>query len=152
MAENPDNKWSQDRKALSLFKHTDAILFFGTPFRGIHDWFQSELPRLAKTIVPIVRDDVFESFRQDSPILAELRKDFIDKSYWYKKPNVGYIWEMQLSNVGKIIGDNEIPKVRLRCKYIVEESPRLIIRSRSRWFREILRFYRMVRLGESHDL
>lgn len=112
MAENLDNKWSQNKKALGLFKHTDAILFFGTPFRGIHDWFQSELPRLAKNLVPIVRDDVFESFRKESSTLVELRTDFINKSNRYKKPNIGCIYEKQYSNVGKIVGDDRIPAVR----------------------------------------
>jgi hypothetical protein len=122
MAENPDNKWSQNREALGLFKQTDAVLFFGTPFRGIHDWFQSELPRLAKNKAFVVRDDVFESFRKESSTLAELRKDFINKCNWYKKPNVGCIFEKQVSNVGKIVGDNEVPMVRLSSKSVVQRS------------------------------
>lgn len=113
MSENPDNKWSYERKALGLFRQTDVILFFGTPFRGIHDWFQKELPRLAKNIVSGVKDDVFDSFRKTSAMLNELRRDFVNKSKAYKKPNVGFIFETQDSKVGKIIGDSRIPMVGL---------------------------------------
>ena len=123
MAENPDNKWSREREAFGLFKHTNAILFFGTPFRGIHDWFYGDLPRLAKKIVPVVRDDVFESFRNESPVLTELRTDFVDKTFRYKKPNIGCIWEKQLSHVGKIVGDDKILPVHLWYKFMVERSP-----------------------------
>lgn len=111
MAEDPDNKWSRHRKAFGLFEHTDAILFFGTPFRGVHHWFQRDLPRLAKNIVSGVQDDVFDSFRIESPMLNELRRDFVNKAQAYKKPNVGFIFEMQDSKVGKIIGDDRIPMV-----------------------------------------
>lgn len=114
MAEDSDNKWSHSRKALGLFQHTDVILFFGTPFRGIHDWFQRDLPRLAKNIVSGVQDDVFDSFRRESPMLNELRRDFVNKSKAYKKPNVGFIFETQDSKVGKIIGDNRISMVGLK--------------------------------------
>lgn len=111
MAENPDNKWSMNGKALNLFRFTNAVLFFGTPFRGINDWFQSDLPMRAKKLISIVRDDVFRSFRKDSPVLDELSQDFVDKFHRYKKPNVGYFWEKHLSHVGKIIGDNAIQPV-----------------------------------------
>lgn len=114
MAENSDNIWSHGRKALGLFQHTDVLLFFGTPFRGIHDWFQRELPRLAKNVVLGVQDDVFDSFRTESPMLNELRRDFVNKSKAYKKPNVGFIFETQDSKVGKIIGDDRIPMVGLK--------------------------------------
>ena len=114
MAENPDNKWSHRRKALGLFQNTDAILFFGTPFRGVHDWFQKELSIAAKNIVSVVQDDVFDSFRTESPMLNELRRDFVNKCKAYKKPNVGFIFEMQDSKVGKIIGDDRIPMVGLK--------------------------------------
>lgn len=111
MAENPDNEWSIDGKALSLFRSTDAILFFGAPFRGIHEWFQSELPKLAKNMGFIVRDDVFLSFRKDNPGLDELSQEFIDKCHRYKKPNVGYFWEKRFSPVNKIVGDTAIQPV-----------------------------------------
>lgn len=111
MAENPDNKWSRNGKALSLFRFTDAVLFFGTSFRGINEWFQNDLPMRAKKLIPIVRDDVFWSFRKDSPELDELSQDFVDKCHRYRKPNVGYFWEKHLSRVGKIIGDNAIQPV-----------------------------------------
>lgn len=106
MAENPDNEWSTNGKALGLFRSTNTILFFGAPFRGIHEWFQSDLPMLAKEKGLIVRDDVFWSFRKDNPGLDELRQDFIDKRHRYKKPNVGYFWEKRFSPVGRIV-DNE---------------------------------------------
>lgn len=96
---------------MSLFKRTNAILFFGAPFRGLHEWFQNDLPMLAKKLDVAVRNDVFENFRKESSVLAELREEFIQKCHWYKTPNVGFIWEMQVSNVGKVIGDDTIPKV-----------------------------------------
>lgn len=120
MAENSDNKWSHQRKALGLFPNTNAITFFGTSFRGVHDWFQRELPRLAKNIVSGIKDDVFGSFRIESPMLNELRRDFVNKCEAYKKPNVGFIFEMQDSKVGKIIGDDRIPMVSMKSGWIVE--------------------------------
>lgn len=120
MAEDCDNKWSRQRKALSIFPNTSAILFFGTPFRGVHDWFQGELPRLARKVVSGVQDDVFGSFRIESPMLNELRRDFVNKCKAYKKPNVGFIFEMQDSKVGKIIGDDTIPMVSLKSGWIIE--------------------------------
>jgi hypothetical protein len=111
MAENPDNEWSTDRRALSLFRFITAILFFGTPFRGIHDWFQSDLPMHAKKLVLIVRDDVFWGFRKDNSVLEELSQDFLNKCHRYGKPNVGYFWEKRFSNVGKIIGDKAIQPI-----------------------------------------
>lgn len=120
MAEDSDNRWSHDRKALGLFRYTEAILFFGTPFRGIHNWFQRDLPRLAKTIVSGVQDDVFDSFRMESPMLNELRRDFVNKFTAYKIPNVGFVFETQDSKVGKIIGDSTVPMVSLKSYWIVE--------------------------------
>lgn len=111
MAENPDNEWSMNGKALSLFRSTNSILFFGTPFRGIHEWFHSDLPILAKEMGLIVRDDVFWNFRKDNPVLDELSQDFIDKCHRYKKPNVSYFWERHLSRVGRIVGDTAIQPV-----------------------------------------
>lgn len=111
-ADDPHNDWSKNGIAASLFKYTKAILFFGTPFRGVHDWFQSELPKLATEKLGLhVQKTLFETFRKGSETLQELRKEFIEKSSSYKSPNVGYIWEMQNSNVGKIIGDERIEKV-----------------------------------------
>ena len=119
MAENPDNEWSTKGKALSLFRSTDTILFFGAPFRGIHEWFQSDLPMLAKRMDLIVRDDVFRSFRKDNPGLDELSQDFIDKCHRYKKPNVSYFWEKQLSRVGRIVGDTAIqPVISVLYSYV----------------------------------
>lgn len=111
MAENPDNELSQHGNALNLFRSIDAILFFGTPFRGTHEWFQKDLPRIANEIEPHVDDGVFETFRNESEILDQLRKDFIEKQHKYKKPNIVCFQELQVSNVGKIVGDEKIPKV-----------------------------------------
>ena len=111
MAENSDNEWSMNGKALSLFERTDTILFFGAPFRGIHEWFQKDLPMLAKRMGLIVRDDVFWRFRKDNPELDELNQDFINKCHRYEKPNVSYFWEKQLSRVGRIVGDTAIQPV-----------------------------------------
>lgn len=118
MAENSDNQWSISGKALNLFKFTELILFFGTPFRGLHDWFQNDLPVQAKKLLSIVRDDTFHNFRKDSPMLNELSRDFLDKCRWHKKPNVAYFWEQYPSPVGDIIDDETIQPVR----FIVESS------------------------------
>lgn len=111
MAENPDNEWSKHGKALNLFHLTDAALFFGTPFRGTHEWFQQTLPELASNINPHVDKGIFETFRQGNEHLDQLRKDFVEKQHRYKKPNVGCFQERKVSNVGKIVGNDQIPKV-----------------------------------------
>lgn len=113
MAENPDNDWSKQGKALSLFNSTDAIAFFGTPFRGTHEWFQQDLPKFANDMGFHVDKDIFETFRQGNERLDQLRKDFSEKQHKYKKPNVGCFHELQVSNVDKIVGNDQIPKVSL---------------------------------------
>lgn len=114
MAENPDNEWSEQGKAMNLFNSTDAIAFFGTPFRGTHEWFQKDMPKLAKDIEWHVDKDIFETFRQGNERLDQLRKEFSEKQHKYKKPNVGCFQELRVSNVGKIVGDDQIPKVSLK--------------------------------------
>lgn len=109
MAEDPGNQWSTDGKALNLFKFTELILFFGTPFGGIDDWFQNDLFVHAKELLPIVRNDAFHSFRKDSPSLLELRRDFVNKCRSYKKPNVGCFWETY--EVGKIVENDTVRPV-----------------------------------------
>lgn len=113
MAENSDNDWSEQGKALNLFNSTDAIAFFGTPFRGTHAWFQKDLPKLANDIECHVDQNIFETFRQGNERLDQLRKIFSEKQHKYKKPNVGCFQELQVSNVGKIVGNDQIPKVSL---------------------------------------
>lgn len=117
MAENPDNEWSMPGKAFNLFQHTVAVLFFGTPFRGTHEWFQKDLPILAKDLVGHVEKTIFETFRQGSETLDQLRKDLLEKLHRYRRPNVGCFQELQVSNVGKIVGREEIPKVCLWFQY-----------------------------------
>ena len=116
MAEDPDNEWSKQGKALNLFQSTDALLFFGTPFGGTHKWFQEDLPRLASDIQDHVDNGIFETFRQGSDRLDQLRNDIVNKLHKYRKPNVGCFQESQLSNVGKIVGDENISKVALSCQ------------------------------------
>ena len=140
IAENPDNEWSTNGKALSLFRFTDTILFFGAPFRGIHEWFQSDLPMLAKKLGLIVRDDVFRDFRRDNPSLDELTQDFIDKCHRYKKPNVAYFWERHLSRVGKIVGDAMIQPVNIVILPLTSRAW-LTIRSRLCLSRKTRPFY-----------
>lgn len=111
MAENPDNELAKHGKALHLFQNTDAILFFGTPFRGTHEWFHLYLPKIASEIEPHVDKGVFDTFRKESEILDQLRKDFIEKQHRYRKPNVGCFQELQVSNIGKIVGNEKISKV-----------------------------------------
>lgn len=111
MAEDPDNQWSTNGKALNLFRFTELILFFGTPFRGIHDWFQNDLFVHARRLLPIVRNDAFYGFRKDSPSLIELRRDFVNKCYLYKKPNVGCFWETHHSEVGEIVDNDTVRPV-----------------------------------------
>lgn len=118
MAENPDNHWSTNGQALNLFKFTELILFFGTPFRGIHDWFQNDLFVHARKSLPIIRDDAFHSFRKDSPSLIELTRDFGNKCHWYKKPKVGYFWESYQSEVGEIVDNDTIRPVILVCNHL----------------------------------
>ncbi|KAL9119071.1 MAG: hypothetical protein Q9187_004372 [Circinaria calcarea] len=113
LAEDRRNEWADDGKALCLFKHTDAILFFGTPFRGIHEWFQKDLPRLINKQHPHVITDMLETFRENSDTLTELRTDFINNVHDYQKPNVGCFLEAQVSNVGKIVNEEKIPKIML---------------------------------------
>lgn len=117
MAENPDNEWSMPGKALNLFHHTVAVLFFGTPFRGTHEWFQKDLPMLAKDLVGHVDQRIFDTFRQGSETLDQLRKDLLEKMHRYRQPNVGCFQELQKSNVGKIVEREEIPKVGLRYQF-----------------------------------
>ena len=111
MAEDTSNQWSSNEKALGLFRSTHATLFFGTPFRGIHNWFQDDLPELVGRINPKVQKGLFEAFREGSETLRELRQSFLNKCSEYKRPNVGCSWEMKTSNVGKIASDEEIPRV-----------------------------------------
>jgi hypothetical protein len=113
MSENPDNEWSNHGQSLSLFQYTDAILFFGTPFHGTHEWFQKDLPILANNIEPHVDKKIFETFRRESETLGQLRREFLNKQHRYRKPNVGCFQELKVSNVGKIVGDENIPKVGL---------------------------------------
>lgn len=113
MAENPNNQWSIDGKALNLFRFIELILFFGTPFRGIHDWFQSALPVHARKLVPVVRDDMFHSFRKNSPVMNELSQAFVDRCHQYNKPNLGVFWEQHHSDVKNIVEDNMIQEVIL---------------------------------------
>lgn len=121
-SENLDNEWSK-HEAFNLFRYTDAVLFFGTPFRGTHEWFQEDLPRLASEIdFHHVDKAVFETFRRGSEILAQLRNRFIEKQHRYKRPNIGCFQELQLSNVGKIVGDEKIPKVRIESHILTDIS------------------------------
>ncbi len=113
MAENPDNEWSNQGKVLNLFQITEALLFLGTPFGGTHEWFQKDLPRLASN-KSHVEEEIFETFRQRSENLDQLRTDLLNKLHKYRKPNVGCLQELQVSNVGKILGDENIPKVCLQ--------------------------------------
>ena len=117
MAENRHNEWAKNGKALNLFQSTDALLFFGTPFGGTHEWFQKDLPRLANNIVSHVDNDIFDTFRRGNENLNQLKKDILDKLHTYKKPNAGCFQELQVANVGKIIGDERIPKVSSRDHY-----------------------------------
>ena len=111
MAENPDNGLAKHGKALNLFQSIDAVLFFGTPFRGTHEWFQKDLPKIASEIEPHVDEGVFETIRKGSETLDQLRKDFIEKQHRYRKPNIGCFQELQVSNIGKIVGNEKISKV-----------------------------------------
>ena len=88
------------------------MLFFGTPFRGIHDWFQTELPRLVQEKHPYVQREMLDSFRHNSDILKDLVENFMNRMHKYKKPNVGCFSEGQVSDVGKIVDDNTIKMVR----------------------------------------
>lgn len=111
MAENPGNQWSTNCQALNLFSFTELILFFGTPFRGLHDWIQTDLPAHAIKLSPSVRDDTFNSFRKESPFLNELSEKFVEMSHRYGKPNLGCFWEQSLSEVGELVNDKTIQPV-----------------------------------------
>ena len=89
----------------ALFSHTDAILFFGTPFRGIDSWFYQLLPDHAEQVTPYVERDMFNILGRGSNTLWELRHHFKTKLRQYERPNMGFLWEVEHSNVGKIIGD-----------------------------------------------
>lgn len=118
MAEDPNNQWSTNGNALNLFRFTELILFFGTPFRGIHDWFQNDLFVHARKILPIVRNDAFHGFRKNSPALIELTRDFVNKCHQYKKPRVGYFWESRPADVGKIVDDDTVRPVILVLNHL----------------------------------
>lgn len=120
-SENNDNECSE-YETPNLFQYTDAVLFFGTPFRGTHEWFQKDLPRLASEIVDHVDREVFETFQRGSENLAQLRHHFLEKQHRYKRPNIGCFQELQLSNVGKIVGDEKIPKVGVTSQFIIDIS------------------------------
>lgn len=120
MAENPNNEWSKLGKALNLFQYTAAVLFFGTPFRGTHEWYQKELPRLAKDLTVHVDNKIFETFEQISEILDQLRKDLLDELRGKNRPNIGCLAESQLSNVDKIVDQKEIPKVGLWYQFAIK--------------------------------
>lgn len=111
IAENTDNEYAKSGDAFGLFKHTDAALFFGTPFRGTHEWFQRDMPKLVREQGNHVEDGVFDTFRRGNENLVELRKEFIDKCHKHQKPNIGFFTEMRLSNVAKIIGNEAIQNV-----------------------------------------
>ena len=114
---------------INLFECTDAILFFGTPFRGIHDWFQHSLPELAKEVTPYVEEGTFETFKKGSVTLYELRKAFNTKCRSYEQPSFCCFWEAERSNVGKIIGDDTIPRVSIRLIMLLQQHTKLNIRS-----------------------
>lgn len=78
---------------------------------GTHEWFQKDLPVLAHDLTSRVDSGIFETFRQGIETLNQLKKDMLDKMHIIKKPNVGCFQELQVSNVGKIIGDENIRKV-----------------------------------------
>ena len=122
MAEMTNNDWAKHGEAFGLFRYTDAAIFFGSPFRGIHEWFQNDLPGLAAKIHRHVEKGLFESFRHGSDVLDELRKGFMETSHVYKRPNVGCLWETQESNVGRIVGNEEIPKVSYNCSLVMWET------------------------------
>lgn len=92
-----------------MFSNTDAALFFGTPFRGTHEWFQKTLPRLARDRGYRIEDGVFETFRQGNDNLEDLRNKFLQKYDTHGKPNVGFLREGKDSNVSKIIKNEDIP-------------------------------------------
>lgn len=106
-------------KAFNLFQYTDAVLFFGTPFHGTHPWYQKDLPRLAEAR-KVVDREVFEYFRQGSEVLSQLRRNFYQKRGKHKKPNIGCFEETQLSDVGKILGDEKIPKVSITYEFVTK--------------------------------
>ena len=113
LAENPDNQWSFDGKALNLFRFVELILFFGTPFRGVHEWFQSALFVHARKLVPVVRNDMFHSFQKNSPVMNELSQAFVDRCDQYNKPNFGFFWEQYPSDIKNIVEDKTIQEVIL---------------------------------------
>ena len=122
-------------ESINLFESTDAILFFGTPFRGIHDWFQHELPELAKEVTPYVEEGIFNTLKKGSVTLYELRKDFNTKCRSYERPSFCCFWEAERSNVGKIVGDDTIPRVNIQVMMLLQqrsELNRLDCTSRSR--------------------
>ena len=90
-----------------LFRHTDAILFFGTPFRGTHHWYHQLLPDHAEQVTAYVERDMFNILGYGGHVLQELRHHFKTKLRQYQRPNIGCFWEAEYSNVGKIIGDEK---------------------------------------------
>ena len=118
IAENRHNEWANNGKALNLFQLTEALVFFGTPFGGTDEWYQKYLPGLANDLVSHVDNGIFETFRRGNDNLNELKKNILDKLHSYKKPNVGCFHELQVSNVGKIVGDEKITKVGLQISYL----------------------------------
>ena len=61
-----------------------------------------------------------KTFRVGNEGLAELTQGFRNKCVKYKRPNVGCLRETQVSNVGKIVGDEGIRKVRAWYERIVK--------------------------------
>lgn len=113
-------------KPKNLFKQTEAILFFGTPFQGMDKWFTDEMPALAKIKNAQVDDSILRLLALDSNILRKLREDFLDKLVTYQSPGIGCFYETKNSNISKIVDrlelDKEVEINREHVKLVLQDS------------------------------
>ena len=93
----------RSRVRRSLFEHTEAILFFGTPFQGMHRWFTDEMPALAKIKNTQVQLSILQLLQQGNEDLRRLRNDFSDMVNDSDRPGIGCFYETKYSNIGKIV-------------------------------------------------
>ncbi|SLM34104.1 Alpha/Beta hydrolase fold [Lasallia pustulata] len=138
----------------NLFEHTEAILFFGTPFQGMNKWFTDDMPALAKLKYTQVQGLILDLMKEHNEALGELRQTFSGMVNTYQGPGIGCFYETKASNIQRIVekldldkvADDKTDRIQLVIKdsAILERGPRRCLRNRETNVHEI-RIYQINR-------
>jgi hypothetical protein len=104
-----------ERSQSTIARATAGIAFLGTPFRGTHDKFHEELPKMAEANnISNVNDKILHYLRKDNSTLEDLVDAFLDmrmRSSGSDMPRVVCFFECLETRVNKIVNDPQPLKV-----------------------------------------